>query len=402
MGIKKGYSFIIAVLLLLISGCASSPSLRVSSGGAPLKIAAILPLTGSNRIPAEQMAEGIKMAEFELNSHSSSGLQVIELHIFDSKGTAAGAAEAVNQAASTGCAGIIAGYSTDEVSAVIPFAAAAALPVVIPLATGNFNELPTRFVYRNSYTDQQQSEMLAGFLHYWRQVRHFGILADTKENAFYQRSVARDIAQSIRDIGGEVSAMIMTPDDPTDAELKDMLKTDPEAIIICCGGKRAAVTLKRLRNFGFTGIICGPDSWDSAELIAELENFKVGDALYTAFFSDSSDVPEYRRFHAAFRKKFFHIPGACETQSYDSCKLLFYAFKNASTLEDFDRNWQKIKRFQGAAAVYTMLKNGGIDRTIYINTIGVRRNGDRLVPYARFSKKLQYSKLKEYKKDFFR
>ena len=67
-----------------------------------------------------------------------------------------------------------------------------------------------------------------------------------------------------------------------------------------------------------------------------------------------------------------------------------------------DRNWQKIKKFQGAAALYSMKKNGEIDRTIYINTIGVRRNGDRLIPYARFSKKLQYSKLKEYKEDFFR
>ena len=43
-----------------------------------------------------------------------------------------------------------------------------------------------------------------------------------------------------------------------------------------------------------------------------------------------------------------------------------------------------------------MLKKGDIDRTVYLNSIGVYR-GKRLIPYARLSKKLQYSKIQDYR-----
>ena len=66
-------------------------------------------------------------------------------------------------------------------------------------------------------------------------------------------------------------------------------------------------------------------------------------------------------------------------------------------LLDFDKNWQSIRNHSGATAVYTMLKKGDIDRTIYLNSIGVRRGNGKIVPYARLSRKMQYSQLEEYK-----
>ena len=167
------------------------------------------------------------------------------------------------------------------------------------------------------------------------------------------------------------------------------------------GGKSAAQTIRELRNAGFTGIIFGADNWDDDELVNGLDNFKVGDCLYTAFFCDDETVPEYREFKKTFRKRFYHNPGACETQSYDALKFLVFSLRNAAHLPDFDRNWRKIRQYQGASARYTMLPKGDIDRTVYINSIGVKRVGDKLKPYSRLSRKIQYSKLREYSPEFY-
>jgi ABC-type branched-subunit amino acid transport system substrate-binding protein len=153
--------------------------------------------------------------------------------------------------------------------------------------------------------------------------------------------------------------------------------------------------VKKLRAAGFAGVICGPDSWDDAEFIAGLDGVEPGECIYTAFFHEGNDSPEFLEFRKEFRKKFYHYPTACETQSYDALKLLAIGLIRAENLFDFDKNWRTIRSYSGAAAVYTMLKKGEIDRTVYINSIGVRR-GKHLVPYGRLSHKLQYSKLADY------
>ena len=406
MNISQHLKFLLLLAVAaVISGCIPSEfylKVDMSSANTDLKIAAILPLSGKNRTEAEQMAEGMKMAEYEINANSVTGKGELQLKIFDSKGTADGALEAVETAAKWGAAGIIAGYNTEEVSDIIPHAVRHRMPVVIPLATSNEHTEVSPFVFRNSYTDRQQSEVLANYLFHWRQVKTLGILLDESSDTVYQNNIARDTAQVFRDIGGSVTATLLTKAAPDEKDIITILKTDPEAIMLTCGGKAAGELIRRLRKAGFTGVICGPDNWDTDELLIPLQNMKLGECLYTAFFNAESTTAEFRKFKNSFRKRFFHTPGACETQSYDALKFMVVGFYRAKTLIDFDRNWQTIKQHQGAAARYTMLPKGDIDRTIYINTIGVRRNGKQLEAFSRFSHQLQHSRLKTYQRDYYK
>jgi branched-chain amino acid transport system substrate-binding protein len=404
---KRSFKFTAAWLLvlgaLLFSGCISS-DLYLSGNTGPeavLKVAAILPLTGKNRVFAEQMAEGLKMAAYELNLNSTTGRKSVQLKIFDSKGTSAGTAAAANAAAKWKAAGLIAGYSTAEVSDIIPYAVKFRMPVVIPLATSNRHSEISPFVYRNSYTDAQQGDMLASYLMYWRQVKYIGIFVGGSGMDEYQSTIGREVASVFKDIGGNVTLTRPVKQRPGKDDIMDMLKSDPEAITLTFGGKDAAQTIRDLRKSGFTGIIFGADNWDDETLISGLDNFIVGDCLYTAFFCDDETVREYRDFKKAFRTRFYHNPGACETQSYDALRFLAFSLRNAGNLPEFDRNWRKIRQYQGASARYTMLPKGEVDRTIYVNSIGVRRSGDKLQPFARLTRKMQYSKLKEYRPEYY-
>lgn len=397
------FSTVILALTALFSGCVG-PEFYINGyrgKNAPIRVAAILPLSGSNRIPAEQMKSGLLQAEHDININSFSGRKKLLLRFFDSKGNAAGADSAMEEAARWGASGIIAGYSTDEVSAIIKNSARLQMPTVIPLATATEHTMVSPFIYRNSYTDFQQADMLANYLLYWRQAKHLGIFIDENSEIDYQSNISRDVSQHIQDIGGSITKTTMIKGVPSDREITDMLKSDPEAVLLTYSGKNAAETIKKLRNGGFTGIICGADNWDNDELISALDNFKVGDCLYMALFNDENKSPEYLNFKADFRKRFFHNPGACETQSYDALKFLMVGLEKAETLPEFDRNWRKIKLLQGAAAIYTMRPKGDIDRTIYINSIGVKRVNDKIKPFSRLSHQMQYSKLREYKPEYY-
>lgn len=364
----------------------------------PLKVAAMLPVSGKNRIYAEQMREGLIFAAEEINANGGINKRKLQLEILDTCGTAAGTRAAIDKAIALNTVAIIAGYDTKEVGMIISNASALRMPTVIPLATSDYHVQESPFVYRNCYSDAQQMEVLAAYLHYWRNLRRGALLIDPVGDLDYSRSVARDLEQSMKDQGDEVVYKNSLPQDGSLPQefIRDILATDPQFVFVPASGKRIAQILKALRNAGFNGIICGPDSWDDTEFIAELVDTEPGDCIYTAFFSKENTSAEYEKFSKDFRAKYFHQPDACSTQSYDALKFLAIGLSNADNLHKFDRNWRTIRNHAGAAAVYTMLKKGDIDRTVYLNSIGVYR-GKRLIPYARLSKKLQYSKIQDYR-----
>ena len=65
-------------------------------------------------------------------------------------------------------------------------------------------------------------------------------------------------------------------------------------------------------------------------------------------------------------------------------------------LFEFEINWRKIVNFPGAAAYYTMGKKGAIDRTIYLKSFDVDYGNDMQIS-SRVFRKMQYSKLKDYR-----
>jgi ABC-type branched-subunit amino acid transport system substrate-binding protein len=242
-------------------------------------------------------------------------------------------------------------------------------------------------------------EVLASYLIYWRNIHDAAIITDFHGDGEYTRGISRNFTQAMNDSGGKVTLSVTIQPDAVllEEQISSLLMTEPQAIMVAAGGRRAAQWVKKLRAAGFAGVICGPDSWDDAEFIAGLDGVEPGECIYTAFFHEGNDSPEFLEFRKEFRKKFYHYPTACETQSYDALIFLCIGLNNVDNILDFDRNWRNIRNFRGAAATYTMLAKGGIDRTVYLKSIGVNRTNGKVKPYARLSRQMQYSKIKDYR-----
>ena len=166
---------------------------------------------------------------------------------------------------------------------------------------------------------------------------------------------------------------------------------------------KSAAIIKKLRHSGFNGIICGADNWNSPEFFAALRDSEPGECIFTSpvhqdEFGDSDAI---RHFRTKFRKRFYHQPGSVEALCYDGTYFMMIALSSADDLLEFDENWQTLRQHQGAAGVYAADKKGALDRTVYLNSIGVERSPDSRKPYPRFSRKLMHSKLEEYSSKYY-
>ena len=395
----RPFTVLSAALLMLVSGCVPEELLlrRDLEKDTSVTIAAILPLTGGNERYGKKMLEGLNFALEETNARRGLNGLPVRLVVLDSGSTPAGAARAVGEAADRNVAALIAGYDTTEVSAILPNVDKLRLPTVIPMATDTEHVGLNRFVFRNIYTDRQQAETIAAYLWYWRKVMRLGILVDMSPKEEYSRNIARDVSGYFTKLGGNVVCTAEFRGDDYESSLRRIMTHAPRAILLPVEASRAATMIRKLRDLGYRGIVCGPDSWDSEALIHGLAGLKEpGDCVYMGLFSDESRRRSFRDFKRDFAAKCFHSPGSEEVQSYDALKLLLIGLSNADDLLKFEKNWLSIRNHAGAAAVYTMLPGGKIDRTMYIKSIAPPNvaNPD---PYSRMLLEFQYSKLETYR-----
>jgi branched-chain amino acid transport system substrate-binding protein len=381
-------------IILFFCGCVEhTQNIPVKKNG-PVLIGALLPLTGADKIRGERMLSGLQYAEYELNSQRGINNRNVKLLVFDSE--AEGAYNAYLAAVKSGVSGIICGNTGDELPNVFAPAEQYNIPTVIARDTADSNVNANASIFRSIYTDKQQSESLAAYLWYWRQMQRICVLMDNSPEAVSERNNARAVAESFRDLGGTVTDTPVYRENNFSKAVNEALITGPQAIIVSARGKRAAAILAELRQKGYKGAICGTDGWDTPEFFKSLMVKDPGDCVYISRFTPSETSEEFKDFSAGFRRRHFHEPGDLETISYDAFKLLSIGLGRAETLRDFRKNWQSIRNHFGCGATYTMLKRGKVDRTMYINAIEpAKENG--IGCQGRLLRSFMHSKLATYR-----
>ncbi|MCQ2378661.1 MAG: ABC transporter substrate-binding protein [Victivallaceae bacterium] len=384
-----------SVLALFFSGC-EKILLRIDPQKpelGPVGVALVTPLSGENSVFGKQMLRGAQIAVEDLNRGRGINRRPVRLIVVDS----AVSTDPVREAAEQGAVALVAGYNTVDVSALVNSAEDNMLPTVIPLATDDRHLGINPFIFRNAYTDSQQAETISGYLWYWQQMMRIGVMIDMASGAEYERNIARGVAQAFQDLGGETIVSAEYNGDDFEAAVDQVISANPQAVTVPAPGKRSAKIILSLRRKGYRGLICGPDSWDDEDLLRGLDGARdIGRCIFISFFTEKNPSEESRNFRTTFLEHFDYEPGACETQTFDAFKMLCIALNNARTLEDFTDNWMKFHNYFGAAAVYTMLPGGDIDRTLYISEVVV---GKTPYPCFRLLRRLQYSKIKSYRND---
>lgn len=395
-------------LLLLLSGCVnpeellSNPVLKGDVGQmqSDVVIGAALPLSGKFSQQGMEMLRGIEVAVGSLNSRRGIAGRRVRLEVADTKGTPDGAERAMTELAGKKAVFVIGGYSTVETDGLIRNIDVLKVPLIIPCATADGFSSVHPFVFRVSYTDTQQAEGLAAYLWYWRQIKRVGVLIDMRPESEYERNVARCVAQSFSDIGGEVVKTAEYTDiDSCVKAMREIMSFGPQAIMVPAIGEEAAMMVRALRKLNYKGVICGADGWDGIDFFTALgKNYDPGECFYVTFFSKEYPDDEFKAFSSDFRRKFYHDPGSRATVSRDAVMMASNCIGNAETIRDFRRNWLALQNFFGASSVINPRKSGDVDRLLFLNSAapgGVSSD----YPYPRLLRSFMHSKLETYRFD---
>lgn len=377
----------------LFCGCAETPLPNRSVNPVdPIRIGAILPLSGDNRIYGLRLQDGIRFAAEEINAGVRLNGRPVELLIRDNRSNAAVSRQLFQELVAAGAEGIIAGYDSNELLAVRDLPQASLVPTVNPMAT--LNALSgQRLLYRTCFSNYQQARVLAGYAWFWRKLLRIGILVNADPGDDYSREIAANVSQAFTQFGGTVVkiAEYSTSKNEYLPALREVVNASAQAILIPAGPAESGRLVKLLRDNGYSGLLLGPDTWDEPEFLKECGS-SPGECAFTGFYSDEFNSPEQKSFRNRYRSRFYVYPGSCEAQGYDAMRILSIALDRAESVEQVERNMTTLKHHSGAAGFYSMRDDHEIDRSVFLKTVRPPSSPEEL-PTARLFRAIDMSKL---------
>ncbi len=373
----------LAALVLLAGGCAG-----VWNGKEPIKIGAVLPLTGPDAANGERVRDGISFAVQQQKTHFKRNVKVIYA---DNKSDPALSAELAADLADQGVKGLILGFDSRQVAPVTPVLNEWKLPAVAPMASNDRIGEGCPYFFRNCFKDSQQGAAIAYYAWFWRKLAKITIVTDETPGAYYSQDVARYTAQSFQEFGGIIVSTVKYGEGRDLRQtMRDAMAGLPPGIVLTGDARQCAEMFRILREMGYSGIIFGPDSWDDPVFFKNCGK-DIGDSIYTSLYSRQQDTEEYREFAKTFRETLYFEPGDCEAQGYDALRLMLIGLENAGNLQEIRANFAKVHNWYGAGGIYTFDAKGNCDRTIYINAVKLGKGKE--IPEGNLLRTFTMSKL---------
>jgi len=392
-----------AAVAAMFAGCASYTPLphpvTAADPGDVVKVGVLLPLTGPDADYGARVLRGVELACFRLNNGRGISNRRVRLLVRDTKSDPEEARRQVQALFREKIVGLVGPYNTREALAVKPLVESLRIPTILPMATADALTGNSDLIYRTCFSDSQQGEALAAYCWYWRKLLRIGILIKRDRDVGYSRNVAEATSNAFGELGGNVVEIVDFEENLKDfaEKLRHMVSYNPQAILVSAEPESAGKMVKSIREFGYHGLLIGPDSWDDPLFLSNCGK-EPGDCAYVGLYADEFDLKEQKDFQEAFRQRFFVFPSSCAAQGYDALNMLAIGLGNAGSVEEFNRNMQSIHKVPGASALYTMKPGGEIDRTMFIMTIRPPDTpGDG--PQARLSEAFSMNKIHDLNQD---
>jgi len=330
-------------LLWLVAGLGLSLGLQLLKGCAQpvadlpqptVRIGILDALTGDDAESGRATVDAAKLATQEINEAGGLKLDgqtyLVELVIKDTQSSAevavSVAQELINQEA------VIAIVGPQYSRYAIPVARLAEqsqIPMISPRSTNPETTQDKRYVFRGTFTDTWQGEVVARFAYEDLQARRAAVLYDIASP--YNQGIADVFQEIFSKQGGEVVAFeaYTTGKQDFTAPLINIRDRNPDVLFLPNYENEVPVQSRQARQLGIKATLLGADAWGG---------IKVADhaALNNAYFSDQyipeTDNQTTQGFIQRYRQAYGTEPRATAAATYDSLGLLFQVIqKQGST-----------------------------------------------------------------------
>ena len=339
----------------------------------PIKIGAILPLTGDFATYGEGMKNAIDLAI------ENSGLKDrIQLIIEDDKGCAVTEDVSIAQKLINinKTKEIIGSTCSSAFLSVLPITEQSKIILITPAATSKSITGAGNYIFRTCASDAAKSIAVAKFA-YNKNYRKAALLYDIGNDAFIQQR--DDVRGEFTGLGGQISIEESFKSGDTDfrSQLTKIKNSNIDVVFIGTFPKEGGLILKQARELKISLPFISSETDVGVKDVIDIAGEAAEGLIFP--FATTPTNKEYTDFVNLYNNKFGKQPPAYASESYDATMLLIKAVvESDGTSESIKDELQKIgQNYYGASGIITFDKNGDVQKPMIIKTI---KNG-QFVPY---------------------
>ncbi len=358
--------FLSGILALSVVGLACD---GCKSKSDDIPVGAFLSLSGSDSTFGTDTRDGIELAVLQTNAAGGVKGKKIRMVYEDDKSTPQEASNKVRQLIDRdGVIALLGEVASSRSMAGGLIANTKRVPMVTPSSTAVEVTKDREFVFRTCFTDAQQGDVAARFVHDTLKKNNVGLFYVAQDN--YSSGLANSFKESFVKLGGKISIEkgYQAKETNFTTYLQELKSAAPEMVFVPVYYNDMVQIARQAKQVGMPGsMFVGGDGWDSADLIegagAELEG-----AYFTNHYAPDVPWPNSQTFLKDYKEKYGHEPSSLGAQGYDAAKLLFDAIGRATELTPVAVKdaLAQTKNFAGATGTLTIDKDHNANKPIVV------------------------------------
>ncbi|MBU4360488.1 ABC transporter substrate-binding protein [Patescibacteria group bacterium] len=369
---KKQIWIPILVVVIIIVGIillTQNKNNQIDENQEPIKIGAILPLTGKIAQYAEEARRGIEIA---LEQEKDLKLEII---YEDSKSDAKEGVSAYQRLQTMDLPVLITGASPISL-AISPLANQDEI-----LQMGVFSSVadyssPNDFTFRVTPRSEVENKKIAS----WAIEQGYKKFAFLYDNSPWGLGHYNFIKSEIEELGGEITSVesFLITDNDFRTQLIKIKNKNSEAIFILAHAQNAGMILKQAKELGLEKQFLGNKAIESIELL-DIAGEAAEGIIYPYSFNPDSDDVRVRNFVSDYQSEYKEIPTTYVAEGYDAMSLIIKSIKQCEGADSqcMKNNLLNAKDYPGILGNMTFDENGDVFYDYFIKTV---RNG-QFVPY---------------------
>ncbi|AIY02210.1 hypothetical protein ART_2611 [Arthrobacter sp. PAMC 25486] len=298
----------------------------------PIKIAAVIPLSGSSAPTGVFMKNGMQMAIDEINAKGGVLGRQLQFDPEDEACDPTQAAAAANKAVSNGAVVSVGGYCSGATLPTLPIFEKANIPMIIPAANSQDlvnQKLPNVFLING--TGVQQAAAAVKFM-----VKD-GVktVALVDDNTSYSKDIATQTKKDLETDGNvkvALSTSVTAGESDYSSVVHDIMGANPDMLYWTGYYQEGGLIINQLKAAGYTGKIMVADGSVDASLI-KIAGAANAEGVFATMTQTPDTIKGAETWIADYTKKFGSAPGPYSTQSYDAVRVAAEAITKAGSTD---------------------------------------------------------------------
>lgn len=367
----------IVAAIILIGGVWYAASRKpVTVEKEPIKVGAVLSLTGNAAEYGQSTQKGMDLAIQEINKNEKK----IEVVYEDEKSTPEGAASAFQKLASVDKLPVVVGFiGSNGVLASAPIANNLKVVLLTTLSSSDDIKDAGDYVFRIRENASSHGIEMARFT---KNTLALNRVALFYANAANGTSYANSFEGEFEKLGGQIvfNDKYIEKSGDFRTGLAKIKVVDPDAIYIAGLAPDMAEILKQGKEMGIKAMWLASAGAESPKLIQAAGDSANGLIFTTPAFNPDQDSEKIKKFVADYKAKYNQAPDFAAANGYDGLMVVYDVIKKFGYgSEEIKSGLYSIKNYQGVGGDFSFDGLGEVQKSIMFKTI---KNG-QFVPYEK-------------------